>query len=59
MTLHRAALAELAREAIAARHVGYRAAIEKLQELRREINPEMILRLIEDAQAEQAREVDR
>jgi hypothetical protein len=50
MTLHRSALAELARECIACRHVGYRVALEKLHELQRSITPEMILKLVADAE---------
>lgn len=50
MTLHRAALADLAREAIACRHIGYRAALDKLHELQRNITPELLLKLISDAE---------
>lgn len=48
MTLNRTELRRLARETIAARHSGYRAALDALHGMQRQITPEMLLDLLDE-----------
>jgi hypothetical protein len=50
MTLNRTELRKLARETIAARHSGYRAALDHLHQLQRQITPELLIELLDDAE---------